>query len=118
MNVPMSQPSGHEIDCPAGKGHGSMYDCQCKWIRVGMAHDAKAIKAAYDEGYMEGKLDQPHSDDASAAYLLGQKHGRKLAATVLWRYFKDSCGPITGKGMTAGPVCVDEAVALLEGLTP
>jgi hypothetical protein len=41
--------------------------------------------------------------------------GRKDAATDLWHYFNDKCGPISGKGMTNGPVCVDEAVALMEG---
>lgn len=65
---------------------------------------------------------EDHLKAVAAAVAEGVKAGRAGAraddATALWRYFKDECGPITGKGMTAGPVCVDEAVAVVEGTKP
>jgi WhiB family redox-sensing transcriptional regulator len=33
----------HEPDCPHGKGHGTQYDCQCRWIRVGMDAERERI---------------------------------------------------------------------------
>ena len=54
-------------------------------------------------------------EECRTAWPCNYEKGRTDAATRLWRYFKDECGPISGKGMTAGPVCVDEAVAVVEG---
>jgi hypothetical protein len=55
-------------------------------------------------------------EDRQNIHLLKQQ-GVKEATDRLWRYLTTKCGPITGKGMTNGPVCVDEAVAITGGET-
>lgn len=77
-------------------------------------HDAAVAAAGHTR--LMAYIDSDAWRGAAAAYRAdGYEHGRSDAATALWAYLRDHCGPITGKGMTAGPVCVDEAVAIVEG---
>jgi hypothetical protein len=48
---------------------------------------------------------------------VGYEQGVKEATDRLWRHLTTKYAPITGKGMTNGPVCVDEAVAITGGET-
>jgi len=48
----------------------------------------------------------------------GVKIGIGAAVNRLRFYLNNECGPISAKGMTAGPVCLDECVALVAGEKP
>ena len=43
------------------------------------------------------------------------EQGVKDATDRLWRHLTTTYAPISGKGMTNGPVCVDEVVAITGG---
>lgn len=104
-----------DIQRYAVDGYGNVHKTSRRdeyaWL-VSYYDHVEALRAAEQRGYERAHRLDP--DVKQAQYRLGVRD----ATDRLWRYFKDKCGPITGKGMTAGPVCVDEAVAAVEGTKP
>jgi len=53
-----------------------------------------------------------------AGWNAGRIRGRADIADIVWRYIRDKCGPITAKGETAKPICVDEMFSIIEPIAP
>jgi hypothetical protein len=56
-----------------------------------------------------------HLDAIEKLIKAAEKRGVQQATDRLWRHLTTKYSPISGKGMTNGPVCVDEVVAITGG---